>query len=109
MSNEQVDPTILASLQGFVPPNLPTVHDTALALYKPPFRYLHGYVYDANCKMVADDKTVDSCVISRIRGWGALSYLPNGAELQDAIGRIVAEALNKYWAEAAADKGSQNE
>jgi len=46
--------------------------------------------------MVADDGgSQDS--LSRVRGWGKLGKLPNGAEVQDAIGEIIAEALNQYF------------
>lgn len=40
----------------------------ALALYKPPFRYECGYIWDANNEMVADDDR--DAFVARIRGWG---------------------------------------
>lgn len=81
----------------------------ALALYKPPFRYEHGYIWDANDEMVADrvrvpeepdGSAVGNCLgVLRIRGWGRLQYLENGGELQDEVGKLVAEALTKFWRE----------
>lgn len=66
----------------------------ALALYSPPFRYEHGYIWDANNQMVADE-AASSCL--RVRGWGRISYMENAEELQDAVGALIAEALTKFW------------
>ena len=38
----------------------------ALDLYKPPFRYYRGYIWDSGNKMVADDPATDAPC--RIRG-----------------------------------------
>lgn len=73
-----------------------------LDLYIPPFRYVGGYIYDSN-NMVANrgTDTAQGTIISRIRGWGRIAYLDNpkgrAEQLQDEVGRIVAEALNMYW------------
>ncbi|MDB5822229.1 MAG: hypothetical protein JWR21_933 [Herminiimonas sp.] len=67
----------------------------ALALYKPPFRFEHGYIFDAEHMMVADDQGQD--VALRVRGWGRISYLPDAEALQDEVGRLIAEALTEYW------------
>lgn len=71
------------------------IRDSALALYKPPFKFDRGYIWDANNQMVADDDGQD--VALRIRGWGRISYLPNPEVLQDEVGRLIAEALTEYW------------
>lgn len=68
------------------------------ALYKPPFRHDRGHIWDADGNLVADKGEGGS--VSRVRGWGRLSYLPNGAQLQDAAGDLIAKALTKYWGEA---------
>jgi hypothetical protein len=68
----------------------------ALSLYDAPFEYIHGYIFDAKSKMVSDNDSVDP--ISRVRGWGKLSYKPNGAALQDEVGAIIVDALNDYFA-----------
>ena len=77
----------------------------AMAVYTPPFKYEHGYILDSQNLMVADDgdiaeekRSVTGAVASRVRGWGRLSYLPNGAELQDEIGQMMADALNALYA-----------
>lgn len=76
----------------------------ALALYKPPFRFQHGYIFDAGGHMVADqggfaadDKTVEGSVAARIRGWGRIGYMPDPEALQDEVGTVVAEALTAFW------------
>lgn len=38
------------------------------------------------------NKTVEPFMIANVRGWGHLQYLPNGAEIQDANGRLLAAA-----------------
>jgi len=70
----------------------------AMALYKPPFKYVHGYIYDSGNQVVADDDKVEEAVAARVRGWGRLSYLPNGAELQDEVGQMMVDALNMLYA-----------
>ena len=70
----------------------------AMAIYCPPFKYVHGYIFDSGNQVVADDDKVKEAVAARVRGWGKLSYLPNGAELQDEIGLMMADALNMLYA-----------
>ena len=76
----------------------------AMAVYTPPFKYKYGYIYDSQNLMVADnggigkdEQGVEGAVAARVRGWGRLGYLPNGAELQDEIGHMMADALNKLY------------
>jgi hypothetical protein len=75
----------------------------ALAVYLPPFQFSHGYVFDSAGRMVADEgrehelDQLASTVGVRIRGWGHLGKLKNGAEVQDAIGELAAAALNAFW------------
>ena len=56
-------------------------------LIKAPVRCQNGYIYDS-----------DSNMITQIRGWGRLQYLPNGEAKQDAIGEFVADAINEKLA-----------
>lgn len=76
----------------------------AMAVYVPPFRFEHGYIFDSRNHMVADNgpicdgPSVEGAVAARVRGWGKLGYLPNGAELQDEIGQMMADALNELYA-----------
>lgn len=77
----------------------------AMAVYTPPFKYVHGFIYDADNHMVADDgcigssePTVEKAIAARIRGWGRIGYMPNAAELQDEVGAMVSDALNAYYA-----------
>lgn len=75
----------------------------ALAVYLPPFQFSHGYVFDSAGRMVADEgrehdlDQLASTVGMRIRGWGHLGKLKNGAAVQDTIGELAAEALNAFW------------
>lgn len=68
---------------------------SALALYKPPFRYDHGFIWDANNYMVADSEGRD--VALRIRGWGRISYMTTPEQLQDAVGELIAQAMTEFW------------
>lgn len=74
----------------------PEIKKAAFTLYEAPFRYEHGYIFDAKGQMVSDDGDVGDSV-ARVRGWGRIGYLPDGAKLQDEIGKIMAEALTEYW------------
>lgn len=76
----------------------------ALDLYKAPFKYDHGYIWDANGEMVADDRVPmddtenpQRSIAVRIRGWGRIGYLPEPEKLQDAVGELIAQALTKFW------------
>lgn len=71
------------------------VRGDALALYEPPFRFEHGYIYDAVNNIVSDDHGMDT--VGRVRGWGRISYLQNPEELQDTVGQLMAEALTEFW------------
>ena len=67
----------------------------ALELYKPPFRFDRGYIFDAEGRMAYDNEGVDT--MGRVRGWGRIQYLPNPEALQDKVGEMIAEALNDFW------------
>lgn len=70
----------------------------ALALYKPPFRFEYGYIFDADHQTVADEASADSMINAlRIRGWGRIGYMENPEALQDKVGELIAEALTQYW------------
>ena len=93
-----------------VQPNLPPFGDkrkAAMAVYAPPFTYLHGYIYDSQNLMVADGgsvgdpPSVKGAVAARVRGWGRLGYSLNGAELQDEIGQMMVDSLNALYANMA--------
>jgi len=67
----------------------------ALALYKPPFRFAYGFIWDAENMMVADHEGQD--VALRIRGWGRIGYKPNAEQLQDKVGELIAQAMTEFW------------
>lgn len=75
----------------------------AMAIYTPPFTYQHGYIFDSQRHMVADNgpicdgPSVEGAVVSRVRGWGRIGYMPNAAELQDEVGKMMADALNALY------------
>ena len=79
-----------------------TPKQKAMELLKPPFKFTHGYIFDSAIQQnkVADEGDCEMGTMARLRGWGRLGYLPDGAEIQDAIGEIIAEALNDYFAKA---------
>jgi len=45
--------------------------------------------------LVADDCAENAT--TRIRGWGRIQYLPNAEELQDDVGKLIAELLTEHW------------
>lgn len=75
-----------------------TLTEKALLVYRPPFRYECGYIFDAEGKMAADEggSVESSC---RVRGWGRLQYMKDvdPAKLQDHIGEMIAESMTAYW------------
>lgn len=97
-----------AKEQAIAPP-YGSKREAAKAVYTPPFKYEHGYIFDSQRLMVADNgpicdgTSVEGAVASRVRGWGRLGYLPNGAELQDEIGQMMADALNALYKPPAPD------
>ncbi len=76
------------------------IKQKALDLYKPPFRYEYGYIFDSENEMVSDDYATS---IQEVRGWGRIQYLGNAEELQDTVGELIAEALTEYWTKHAND------
>jgi len=75
--------------------------EQALRLYRPPFRHEHGFIWDADGNMVADDRTAGDAAV-QVRGWGRIKYLPGAEVLHDAVGELIAEALTEYWQRHAA-------
>lgn len=75
----------------------------AMAIYTAPFKYVHGYIYDSQDNMVADDgemcsdKSVEGAVAARVRGWGRIGNMPNAAALQDEVGQMIVDALNAMY------------
>ena len=85
-----------------IPENIPAqpvseLRARAISLYKPPFKFDFGYIWDADGQMVADQKLNEDGKILRVRGWGRISYLENPEALQDEVGEIIAIALSDYW------------
>jgi len=72
----------------------------AFDLYKPPFKFLHGYIFDSSGERVSDDGDIDvkkEMIAARVRGWGRIGYLPTPEQLQDQVGQMIADALTEYW------------
>ena len=67
----------------------------ALKLCKPPFFFRVGYIFDSTGNMIADEAGVGA--IARMRGWGRLGGMENAEDLQDAIGKHIAQAMTEYW------------
>ncbi len=74
----------------------------ARKLFRPPFRFEGGYIWDADTEMVADNRGPDGSTL-RVRGWGRLTHIAKSEDeacaLQDAYGELLAEALTKFWNE----------
>jgi hypothetical protein len=69
-------------------------------LYKPPFSFNCGYIFDSDGAMVADETRSMLAHIShvaRIRGWGRIGRMDDAEKIQDMAGEIVAEALTEFW------------
>ena len=93
---------VQAALEAALKPEEPappfgSKRSAAMEIYTPPFKFHRGYIFDSQNHMVADDREVDGAVAARVRGWGRIGYMPNGAEIQDEIGQMVADALNAYY------------
>lgn len=80
------------------------VRERAFKLYRAPFRFEHGYIWDADNEMVADDHVGHAAEINpdvapaaRVRGWGRIGYLAEPEAVQDAVGALFAEALTALW------------
>lgn len=69
----------------------------ALALYKPPFKFMYGYIHDGDGRVVADNNVGADNQVLRVRGWGRISYMENAEALQDEVGEVIAVALTEYW------------
>ena len=65
------------------------LRERAVALYKPPFKFFGGYIWDSEGQMVADNHVDEDAQILRVRGWGRISYLENPEELQDEVGELI--------------------
>lgn len=86
-----------------------TIKSIAFNLYKPPFRYQYGYIYDSEGNVFADNGGGDDDQIEsensgnlalRVRGWGRIQYLKtefNNGDIQDVVGELIVDALNCYW------------
>jgi hypothetical protein len=81
-----------------------TIREDALKLYKPPFRFEYGYIYDSRNNTVADQGSINESdttkkmIVAQVRGWGRIGYMPNAEALQDEVGAILVDALNAYYA-----------
>jgi len=79
-------------------------------LYKPPFTFNCGYIFDTDGQMMADETQAMRAHIqhvARIRGWGRLSYFEHPEALQDMCGEVVAEALTDYWTKHESNQGNK--
>ncbi len=73
----------------------------AMALYSPPFKFQHGFIFDANGEMVSDGELENQDAIQRVRGWGRIGYMDDAEKLQDLVGDVIAKALTEYWQKSA--------
>lgn len=83
-------------------PILKPIEKAALALYKPPFTFDHGYIVDSRSLVVSDDGTpgeLQKMIAGRVRGWGRIQRLKDfpPEKLQDTVGELIAAALTEFW------------
>lgn len=90
--------------------SIESLRKRALALYKPPFKFQYGYIYDSEGNVVADNSserdeevTSEGNLLLRVRGWGRIGYMENPEQLQDTVGELIVEALNAYWEKSLKD------
>lgn len=77
----------------------------SMELYEAPFRFSHGYIFDAKGNTFSDcSGGEEETFAARIRGWGRISYYKNSEALQDEIGEHMAKALTEYWNKHRASK-----
>ena len=71
-----------------------------MSLYKPPFKYEHGFIFDSNDHIFADDGPT-GMLLARIRGWGYIQHAGGttvtAEAIQDELGQVVADALTEFW------------
>lgn len=86
----------------------PTPEDRARQHFHPPFRFVNGYIWDADGEMVADDHVIGESppqpdAVLRVRGWGRMKYEKESETLYESVGKAIAEALTRGWAAGPAD------
>ncbi|MEX0563129.1 DUF551 domain-containing protein [Raoultella terrigena] len=79
------------------------LRNKSIGLYTPPFRFEHGYIWDAKGRMVADNHVDGEDAALRVRGWGRISYMENPEALQDEVGNVIALAMTEFWERRKAD------
>ena len=95
----QVSAKLSEAVQGLEAPlqNASEARRVGMSLYKPPFRYEHGYIFDSN---VADDGPT-GMLLARILGWGYIQHAGGATVTAEAIqaelGQVVADALTEFW------------
>lgn len=80
------------------------LRNKSIGLYTPPFRFEHGYIWDAKGQMVADNHVDGEDAALRVRGWGRISYMENPEALQDELGNVIALAMTEFWERCVSDK-----
>lgn len=83
------------------------LRNKSIGLYTPPFRFEHGYIWDAKGQMVADNHVDGEDAALRIRGWGRISYMENPEALQDEVGNVIALAMTEFWERRNAERDSE--
>ena len=83
------------------------LRNKSIGLYTPPFRFEHGYIWDAKGQMVADNHVDGEDGVLRVRGWGRISYMENPEALQDEVGNVIALAMTEFWERRKAEKDSE--
>lgn len=88
------------------------IRKTVMDLYKSPFRYVRGYIYDSTGEVVADSGDIGEgkdLIAARVRGWGRIGYMDNAEEIQDEMGVVMAEALTEYMAKLSGGSEASSE
>lgn len=88
----------MSAINERVSDEIENLRDKAVSLYKPPFRFEHGYILDAESRIVADNDVEDADGAAlRVRGWGRIGHMENAEALQDEVGNVIALAMTEFW------------
>ncbi len=74
------------------------LRNKSICLYTPPFRFEHGYIWDAKGQMVADNHVDGEDAVLRVRGWGRINEVKRACRAaMFQAGTITNEGTKQAW------------